>query len=879
MNLTKYFDSVERGETNETHVWMGPSPGKMHLTQAYRDQFYSAYNQALFHSETHLYIAEKPRKTPDSRFTYVPLVIDIDLHCPIDEVQDENNFRLYSQNDAEQVIRCFQRVLENCLVTPTKPKPHRFICFLLEKKGKAFENKWKNGFHLHFPFLHFSVNNIKETIFPAVKIEMDSFCYADGRRLFGLDKPSITLDSNTPSLPWLMYGSKKNAMSDPYLYTQIFDQDMQNISLESVVAMETFENVEGEKLNFSGCEQHALVRLLSIDTVFVSHKSLKKKVKLKNAELAGQALSFGPFSSLDKTVDGNWIRVKQLVELLSVERAADYTSWWNVMITIFNVTGGSDEGKEIWVSFSEKPGPPIYDMIKTESVWKDAAKRTRHPSLRTRHFGSLVQWAREDNEKELKKLYNEWKNPNYNLLVYQTDWKIASYFFEKHKDKYVFCNKTWYQYTGIIWEPLNDPLTRMRAHIVALSKEWNRNDLDEKSQKNHQKLVNKLEGSDQSSILNQATTAFEVKDFDELLDSDPTIIAFQNGIYDLEKTKFRQASPYMDYVSKQLPVPYTVFEPTDPQVIHLKDFFVKLFPRDDLRHFFLHQLAEIFWGGNRNKIAMFWIGSGNNGKSVLQILLEKMLGSFSQKLPTTVLTSKRPAQGGATPEIASLLGARWAMMEEFNSHDEIEIGALKQLTGNDTLTARKVYGQPFDFTPLFKLAISSNSFPKLKNPDEATWNRVRVIPFESSFVEASQAPSTFEEQKRRKIFPKNANITAEFPRMAVVLAWFLLELHKDMEETRRENPLWEMPVPDVVLEQKEKYKKDCSRIKQFADQAMLPCEQDDREKDGDVVYTLFKEWWCSNVNSRPPPRNEFETEMTRIGLCDNLFYKLKPMLL
>lgn len=886
MNLLKYFEHVEKSDNRETHVWMGPVCRKMFLPQQYRDSFYSAYNQMLFYGASSgassdanrvsapLYIAEKPRKSSDTGPTYVPLVVDIDLNCSMDEVFDDG-LKLYSEADAEQVIKCFHRVLENCLLNP---KHHLFTCFLLEKPPKACKNRWKNGFHIHYPFAQFAARSIKETIFPAVKIEMDSFCYADGRRLFGMDKPSITLDSNTPTLPWLMYGSKKDDSSDPYLYTQIYDRDMCKISLQSVVHMETFETVEGEKINFEGCEQNALIRLLSVDTVFVSRKSLKTKPKLKRAVLAGPPVSYGPFSSLDATVEENFNRVKQLVEVLSAARASSYDTWWNVMITIFNVTGGSEEGYQTWKSFSEKAGH-LFDEQATLKCWKDAATRPRHSTLRTRHFGSLVQWAREDDPEAVEHIYNQWKSASHNILIYNTDWKIATHFFEKYKEKYVFHDKLWYQYNGIIWEPLNDPLTRMRKDIVDLSKEWDRNELNETDQKRYQNLVKKLEGSDQSSIMNQATTIFEVKDFGKLLDSDPSIIAFENGVYDMEKMIFRKSSPYMDYLSKNLPIPYQTFDRHDPAVSKLETFFEKLFPRDELRTYFLTQLAEIFWGANRDKVAMFWIGTGNNGKSVMQILLEKMLGNFSRKLPTTVLTSKRPQQGGATPEIATLKGVRWVMMEEFNSQEEIEVGTLKQLTGNDTLSARHLYGSQFEFVPAFKLAVASNSFPKLRNPDEATWNRVRVIPFESCFVESSKAPKTFEEQKRLKRFPKNSNITSEFGDMAITLAWYLLELFKQTEEQRRKNPSWEMPLPDIVVSEKEKYKKNCNRIQQFADQVMIVCESSDREKDSDVMYTLFKEWWCSNVNPRPPPKSDFDAEMTRIGICDNIFYKLKPVLL
>jgi len=323
MNLVKYFENVDKEETHETHVWMGPWRGKRFLPDKHRDQFYDAYNQALFHSKADLHIAEKPRKlSADSSKIYVPLIVDIDLSRPAD---DDDESRLYSDDDAAQVIQCFHRVLETCLY---EPKQEVFTCFLLEKPARVSAGKLKNGFHLHFPFAHFSVKNIKETIFPTVKIEMDSFCYADGRRLFGLAKPSVTLDSNTPTLPWLMYGSKKCAESDPYLYTKIFDRNCQQVALEAVVAADKFVDVSGQPLDFSGREQNALVRLLSIDTVFMLRN---KPLFKRNKQLAVRAHACGPYASADDSADLNATRLRQVVALLSAERASSYWPWWNVM--------------------------------------------------------------------------------------------------------------------------------------------------------------------------------------------------------------------------------------------------------------------------------------------------------------------------------------------------------------------------------------------------------------------------------------------------------------------------------------------------------------------------------------------------------------------
>ena len=67
------------------------------------------------------------------------------------------------------------------------------------------------------------------------------------------------------------------------------------------------------------------------------------------------------------------------------------------------------------------------------------------------------------------------------------------------------------------------------------------------------------------------------------------------------------------------------------------DFFDKVIPDKSVREYFLHTTSEVFVGGNHRKYVYVWQGFGNNGKTVTQNLVEKMLGDYSIKLPTSLL--------------------------------------------------------------------------------------------------------------------------------------------------------------------------------------------------------------------------------------------------
>ena len=56
-------------------------------------------------------------------------------------------------------------------------------------------------------------------------------------------------------------------------------------------------------------------------------------------------------------------------------------------------------------------------------------------------------------------------------------------------------------------------------------------------------------------------------------------------------------------------------------------------------------------------------------------------------------------------------------------------GLLKQLTGGDRVTARKLYGNEFEFSPEFKLWMGTNHKPIIRGTDIGIWRRIMLIPF------------------------------------------------------------------------------------------------------------------------------------------------------
>src|SRR5690606_4336386 len=108
-----------------------------------------------------------------------------------------------------------------------------------------------------------------------------------------------------------------------------------------------------------------------------------------------------------------------------------------------------------------------------------------------------------------------------------------------------------------------------------------------------------------------------------------------------------------DYISKQMDIEYREFDEKEKEVIAVYDYLEKVFPDREVRTYFLDTSSDIFVGGNRRKLVLMWSGEGgDNGKSMTQLLFEKIFGPYSVKLPTSLITSKRTAASSACPELA-----------------------------------------------------------------------------------------------------------------------------------------------------------------------------------------------------------------------------------
>lgn len=126
---------------------------------------------------------------------------------------------------------------------------------------------------------------------------------------------------------------------------------------------------------------------------------------------------------------------------------------------------------------------------------------------------------------------------------------------------------------------------------------------------------------------------------------------------------------------------------------------------------------------------------------------------------------------------------------------------VKTLTGRDTINARFLNENSFEFVPQFKLFINTNHLPKVTDPTVFDSGRVKVIPFNRHFSEEEQDKSLKHKLRQAE-------------NMSGILNWCLDGLWM-MRETGLE-------APPSVREATAQYRRDSDKIARFVDEMMEP---------------------------------------------------------
>ena len=319
----------------------------------------------------------------------------------------------------------------------------------------------------------------------------------------------------------------------------------------------------------------------------------------------------------------------------------------------------------------------------------------------------------------------------------------------------------------------------------------------------------------------------------DALDAAHYLLNTPNGTVDLRSGELR---PHRreDLLTKMAGAEYDPEAPASEWAAFLE----RVQPGEALREF-IQRGAGYSASGDTSEQCMFINhgASGANGKSTFQEALAAALGDYAMRTPTEMLLAKRG--GGVPNDVARLKGARFVAASETEEGRRLAESLVKDLTGQDTVSARFMRAEWFDFKPTHKLWLSTNHKPEIRGTDNAIWRRIRLVPWAVTIPPAEQD---------RKL---SAKLRAELPG---VLAWIVRGCLAWQREGLR--------APDEVRRATAEYRAEMDTLAAFlADRCVV------REEARALADKLYQRYamWCDANGERQEAQKAFVARLSERG--------------
>lgn len=316
------------------------------------------------------------------------------------------------------------------------------------------------------------------------------------------------------------------------------------------------------------------------------------------------------------------------------------------------------------------------------------------------------------------------------------------------------------------------------------------------------------------------------------LDADKTLVNVQNGVLNLNDMTLAGHKP--DFLMTRMLGASMPESPKKPE--KWLAFLDQIFSGDkELIRYIQKALGYSLSGDTSEQCAFFLYGTGRNGKSTFLEVVRKIMGDYATNIqPESIMV--KASTSTANSDIARLKGARLVTSVEPNEGMRLNEGLLKQLTGDDMITARKLYGDEFEFRPEFKLWMATNHKPTIRGTDLGIWRRIHIIPFSVTIPECAVDKNL--SQKLMQELPD-------------ILAW-IADGYK----------LWKsegLRMPKVIADAVEEYRNEMDVISAFLASDYVV---QGGEVKAQALYAVYCQW-CSESNEYKMPSRKFGLEMTK----------------
>lgn len=211
-------------------------------------------------------------------------------------------------------------------------------------------------------------------------------------------------------------------------------------------------------------------------------------------------------------------------------------------------------------------------------------------------------------------------------------------------------------------------------------------------------------------------------------DSDLSLIAFKNGIYDVKTNSFKEFDPQY-IITNRIPWNYN----SEAKSELIDNILDKLSCGDKEIRYLIEELAGACMyrsnalGGGK---AAILVGDKSNGKSTYLNILKAMLGRENY----SVLDIK---DLGNRFDTMMLYGKLANLGDDISNKYIDDTSVFKKIATGEEIKAEEKGKKPFNFEPYSTLIFSANEIPRTADASGATSRRLLIVPFNGKFTKDS----------------------------------------------------------------------------------------------------------------------------------------------
>ena len=397
----------------------------------------------------------------------------------------------------------------------------------------------------------------------------------------------------------------------------------------------------------------------------------------------------------------------------------------------------------------------------------------------------------------------------------------------------------WYVYDGKVWQPDENTLAVAELAKILADRLYSfaLQITDEDTRNRYIKRVQKLQmRKNRRTMIEDAKSVYPVSH--TVFDRNTDLFNCQNGTLNLTTGEFRPHDP-ADFLTMMSGITYD----PDATCPRWEQFISEVMCNNaDLALYLQKALGYALTGDTSLECLFILYGAtSRNGKGTTMETFLKIMGDYGKTSNPEMLSTKfgNTNASGPSEEIARLAGVRFVNISEPEKKITFNAALVKRMTSNDTLNARFLHENSFDFRPNFKIFINTNYKPSVSDMTLFYSNRLKLIPFKRHFEE-------HEQDKGLKAFfslPESQSAIFNW-----CYAGYKLFSKQGLDD------------PAAVTEATKEYQDESDRIGQFVD-AWLE-EGEAYEERTSAVYNIYGQW-CEKYGYRKENSTNFKNAIQR----------------